>query len=132
MNKKTLIISSCSVAAVAAIVVPIAVVSAKKHNNTQLNKNNDQNITPILNSENIYPKLNTHDFYQYIRYSNEKVKFDKSIVNAVVNKVATSLSISPENLSFNYNFETDSKLTMEFLAKLDNNIYTHRYEFNAF
>ncbi|WP_148664011.1 MHO_1590 family protein [Mycoplasmopsis bovigenitalium] len=132
MNKKTLIISSCSVAAVAAVVVPIAVVSAKKHNNTQLNKNNEQNITPILNIENIYPKLNTHDFYQYIRYSNENVKFDKSIVNAVVNKVATSLSISPENLSFNYNFETDSKLTMEFLAKLDNNIYTHRYEFNAF
>ncbi|QSF13526.1 MHO_1590 family protein [Mycoplasma sp. Mirounga ES2805-ORL] len=100
-----------SIALVAAIATPIAVVSAKKLNNSV-------ELDPIKVEDNdkdvIFPKLNNEDFNKYIRIKGYKYFLDKKIILDSINYVINKINFNSGNLEFDYQIISKTKIIIFF------------------
>ncbi|TQC51484.1 hypothetical protein E1I18_02240 [Mycoplasmopsis mucosicanis] len=128
MKKKKILIPIFSVAAVASVVAPIAVIAATRKSNSNIEKKATHD---AINNENIFPSISSSQFYEYIQIEDGKPVFDKNIFTAVYKYVVSSLQSNVEKIDFDYEFKTKSKLVIKFIAYNQDNTYTHEYTLEA-
>ncbi|MCS4537177.1 hypothetical protein NXS15_03495 [Mycoplasma sp. CSL7475-4] len=127
MNKKKIIIPIASLSAIASITIPIVTVSLTKKNKNKIEEKAEYKI----NQDEIYPVINKNQFYEYVRYIDNKAVFDKSIVNAVFNYVVANMQTNVDKLEFDYHFIDDGELELKFIAYNANQIFTKSYKLST-
>ncbi|QBF34852.1 hypothetical protein EG856_02935 [Mycoplasmopsis phocirhinis] len=127
MSKKKILIPLASISIVASVAVPLVTISLTKKNKNKI----EEKVQYKLNQDEVFPTIDKNEFYNYIRYEQNRAIFDKSIVNAIFNYVLANMQTNVDKLDFDYNFINESQLNIKFIAYNANNIFTKSYTLNA-